>query len=35
MSIRFNEQSSREMIIREINNQVTTHEISVEFVKGF
>ena len=33
LSIRFNEQSSREMIIREINNQVTTHEISVEFVK--
>ncbi len=33
LSIRFNEQSSREMIIREINNQVTTYEISVEFIK--
>lgn len=32
-AIRFNEQSSREMIIREINNQVTTYEIAVEFLK--
>lgn len=33
LSIRLNEQSSREMIIREINNQVTTYEISVEFIR--
>jgi hypothetical protein len=33
LAIRLNEQSSREMIIREINNQVQTYEISIEFVK--
>jgi len=33
LSIRLNEQSSREMIIREINNQVTTYEISIEFIR--
>jgi len=33
LTIRFNEQSSREMIIREINNQVQTYEIAIEFIK--
>lgn len=33
LTIRFNEQSSREMIIREINNQVQTYDIAIQFIK--
>lgn len=33
LTIRFNEQSSREMIIREVNSQVQTYEIAIEFIK--